>query len=146
MITGFKIFSMMPLRQLNFYVLSVYHLFYVYYKGETPLFFDLKFLFLLSKRRLTFQSFLAICHPWVVASEKNKCIKIRTVYWICDLNNWDSRFIFRLIMRIKVVPQICLTFTIYESHENNKQRCTWKPLRINTTIWPIVCTALWPNG
>ena len=38
-------------------------LFYAYYKGKTPLFFNLWFLFLFSKRRLSPESYLAICHP-----------------------------------------------------------------------------------
>ena len=41
MSSDFKIFPIMILRQLNCGVLSVWQLFYVYYKGKTPLFFNL---------------------------------------------------------------------------------------------------------
>ena len=40
MITDFKVFSVMLLRQLDFGILSVYHPFYVYYKGKALLFFN----------------------------------------------------------------------------------------------------------
>ena len=54
MITDFNIFSIMLLRQLNFSVLLVSQLFYVYYKGKTPLFFNLQFLLLLSENVLLY--------------------------------------------------------------------------------------------
>ena len=47
-------------RQLNFGVLMVHQLFYVHYKGKTPLFFNIQFLQL---RGLSPESFLAICYP-----------------------------------------------------------------------------------
>ena len=40
----------MLLRQLNFGALLVYQLFYAYYKGKTPLFFNLQFLLLRSEK------------------------------------------------------------------------------------------------
>ena len=49
MISVFKIFPIMLLRQLNFGVLSVYQLPCVYYKEKSPLFLNLRFLLLLSE-------------------------------------------------------------------------------------------------
>ena len=40
----------MLLRQLNFGALLIYQLFYAYYKGKTPLFFNLRFLLLCSEK------------------------------------------------------------------------------------------------
>ena len=62
-----NIFPIMLLRQLNFGVLSTNQLFYVYCKGKTPLFFNLQFSLLLSRRGLCPESCLAICHPGLVA-------------------------------------------------------------------------------
>ena len=42
---------------------SLSQLFYVYYKGKTPLSFNLQFLLLLSERELIPERCLAICHP-----------------------------------------------------------------------------------
>ena len=53
MISDFKVFPVILLRQLNFGISSVYQPFYVYYKGKTPLFFNLQFLFLLTERGLS---------------------------------------------------------------------------------------------
>ena len=63
MISDFKIFSIMILKQLNYGVFSLYQLFYVYYKGKTPLIIKLYFLLLLSETGLNPESCLAICHP-----------------------------------------------------------------------------------
>ena len=63
MINVFQIFPIMFLRQLNFDVLLVKQLFYVYYKGKTPLFYNLQFLLSLSERGLSSESCLAFCYP-----------------------------------------------------------------------------------
>ena len=49
LIDDFKIFPTVLLRQLDFGALSVYQLFCVYYKGKTPLSFNLYFLLLISE-------------------------------------------------------------------------------------------------
>ena len=61
MINDFKILPIILLRQLNFDILSVYQLLYIYYKGKSPLFFNLLFLLLLSEKSLGPESCLAIC-------------------------------------------------------------------------------------
>ena len=63
LIKNFKVFQIMLLRQLNFAVLSIQQLFYVYCKGQTPLFLNLQFLLLLNERRLRPESCLVSCHP-----------------------------------------------------------------------------------
>ena len=74
-ISGFKI-VLMFLRQLNFGVLLVEQLFFIYYKGKTPLFCDLQFLLLLSERWLSPESCLAVCHS------RSSCL-----YTGCSLKN-----------------------------------------------------------
>ena len=64
MISDFKIFPIMLLRQANFGFLSVQQLFYVYYKGKT-FFLNLQFLLLLSERALSPEICLANFHPRV---------------------------------------------------------------------------------
>ena len=61
--SDFKIFLIMLSRQLNFSVFLGQLLFYVYYKGKTPLFLNLQFLLLLSEKRLIPESCFAICNP-----------------------------------------------------------------------------------
>ena len=63
MISDFKIFPVMFLRQLKFGANSVQYLFYIYYKEKTPLCFNLSFLLLLSERGLSPESCSAIYHP-----------------------------------------------------------------------------------
>ena len=63
MIIAFKVFPIRLLRQLNFGVVLVSKLFYVYYKRITPLFFNQQFLLLLSERGSSSESCLTICHP-----------------------------------------------------------------------------------
>ena len=53
----------MFLRQLSFCVLLVWQLFYVYFKGKTPFFFNLWFIFLLIERWLSTEYCFATCHP-----------------------------------------------------------------------------------
>ena len=64
-ISDFKIFTKMFLRQLNFRVLSFFQLLYVNCKGKSQFFFNLQFLLLLNERGLSPESCLAICHPRV---------------------------------------------------------------------------------
>ena len=65
----------MLLRQLNFGALLIYQLFYAYYKGETPLFFNLRFLLLCSEKGKDAQQLairgLVAYKP--VAYKKTKC-------------------------------------------------------------------------
>ena len=60
MISDFKVFTIMLLKQLNCGVLSISQLFYVYYKGKTQLFFNLDFLLVLSKKGFSAESCSAI--------------------------------------------------------------------------------------
>ena len=61
--TDFKILPKIILKQLKFDALSALQLFYAYYKGKTPLFFNLQLLLLLNEKGLSPKSYLAICHP-----------------------------------------------------------------------------------
>ena len=61
MISDFKIFPIMFLKQLNCGILSIKQPFYVYYKEKTPIFLNLYFLLLLSEKWLGPKSCLAIC-------------------------------------------------------------------------------------
>ena len=58
MISDFKVFPIMLLRQRKNSTKEKH-----YYKGKTPLFFSLQFLLFLSKKGLSPESCLAICHP-----------------------------------------------------------------------------------
>ena len=91
MISDFKIFPIMLLRQLNFGVLSVQQLLYVCYKEKIPFSFNLWFLLLLSEGGLSPESCLAICHP--VAYKKTKCsyINIPAGIYLLKVNNRNTR-------------------------------------------------------
>ena len=56
MISDFKIFLIMLLRQLSFSVLTIKQLFFVYHKGKTQLSFNLQLLLLLSDEGLSPES------------------------------------------------------------------------------------------
>ena len=67
MTSDLKFFSVMLSRQLSFYVLSAKQLFYVYYKKQAPLFFNLQLLLFLRERGLSPESCLAISVRGLVA-------------------------------------------------------------------------------
>ena len=56
MISNFKNFPIILLRQLNLGVILVWQLFYIYYKGKTPLLINLQFALLLSEREFSPES------------------------------------------------------------------------------------------
>ena len=56
---------------------QLFQLFYAYYKGKTPLFFNLQFLLLFSERCLNPESCLAICHPRLVELLINQLLIIK---------------------------------------------------------------------
>ena len=86
MISDFKIFPIMLLRQLNFGELLVYQLFYVYYKAKTLLFLNLLFLLLLSERglsnlvKISWQFAIRVLVVYKLVAYK------KSVLLICDIN------------------------------------------------------------
>ena len=76
MINEFKIFPIMLLRQLNLDALSIQQLFCDYYKGKTPLFFNLQLLWLINEKRLGPKFFINSCKIAYkpVAYKRNKSI------------------------------------------------------------------------
>ena len=76
MMNDFKIFPIMLLRQLNLGELLVQQLFCVYYKGKTPLFFNLQLLWLINEKRLGPKFFINSCKIAYkpVAYKRNKSI------------------------------------------------------------------------
>ena len=116
-LSDFKVFLIMFLRQLNFDVLSVWQLFYVYWKLINPIFFNLQFFLLLSEKRLSPKNCLAIRYPSLVAYKVVAYKKVltascifepwspslkkkrpsRKVYYLSqlmDLDSWKNRFLF----------------------------------------------------
>ena len=72
--SDFRIFPKMFLRQLDFDVLSVWQLFYVYYKGKTPFFFSF----------LTVA--LVVAYPANISTSDQRCFNVLDQRW----NNVDT--------------------------------------------------------
>ena len=104
--TDFKILPKIILKQLKFGALSALQLFYAYYKGKTPLFFNLQLLLLLNEKGLSPKSYLAICHPRATVAyiKKLNVVQWQTKVQILLMNVLLNGCIFALRKRSAPLP------------------------------------------
>ena len=139
-------------RQLNFGMLLVQQLFYVYYKGKSQLFFNLQFLLLLRERGMNPESCQAICEGQLLINrlliKKTKCKVLHLVtsihYQQCILELFGTLYAFALFLKLnKVLKSTIEKCKIFYVTQNFLYHLLTKKILIkgnNVFLKPIIHT------